>query len=104
MLLVYLNYPRNRVSVHGIDGCSYIQRNNKKNQRVVRINFDNQIEEVDRFRNVYEFKSSQDLNDMWVEIHFPNSAGEEEVLERILESISTKYSHFGNLHRTQHCP
>lgn len=103
MLNVYINYPNSRVSIHRDRGCSHIQRNRKMVQRFVKINHENQMEEVERFRKIHTFRSHRDSNDMWVEINLRNLQDEELILRQILINLSIRYRCFENPQIEQCC-
>ncbi len=102
MLVVYINYPNKRITIHGDYGCKEIQKRNK-NKRRIRVTQDSKEERLSGFRDSYRFGSKKEVNDMWVEIDFQNQMTEMQVLGDICNCLSTRYRGFKDAIKKPHC-
>jgi hypothetical protein len=104
MLMVYLNYPMSRVSVHHDPNCSTIRVMNKPNQRICRINARSISAELENFKQKrYRFQATAELNDMWLEIDFTDEEFEMDVLRRIHRLLGQHYKPFRDCRIEVHC-
>ena len=104
MLMVYMNYPAPRITVHHDLTCGAIQKMAKTGQRRVRIAPETITVEFARFsRKEYTFAANQDENDMWLEIDFDDAEFERAVLKYIHCLIGANYTPLARVEIATHC-
>lgn len=104
MIRVYLNYPNHHVYIHAESSCSKIQQQRKVDQRVVQLNDESLSRELKRFKDEeYQFGSSKEINDMWLEIDMGNLSFEKAIVEYIVALLAQHYSRFKNTAIKEHC-
>ena len=73
------------------------QKHIKSNQRVIKINIKSLSDELREFSEYkHRFASTQELNDMWLEINFSDLDFEIAVAEYILSLLRKKYGRFSD--------
>ena len=104
MLKAYVNYPNPNITVHRELSCGSIQKNEKRDQRYIRVNISTISKELRSFANKdYNFDANRDSNDMWLEIDFGDPDFESSVLEHIRSLIGKHYTPFANITIDYHC-
>ena len=79
-------------------------KQNKANQRIIRINVNNASTELNNFINkIYTFGSTPNDNDMWLEIDFGDLLFEMSLLEYIRKIIAKHYTPFNSINIQLHC-
>ena len=104
LLLVYVNYPNPKFSVHRNPSCGEVQKMEKAEQRLVRIDTATVSVELQRFQDkAYIFAAKKEANDMWLEIDFVDSNFEEAVLRYIQQLVGNHYPPLGIVDIHNHC-
>jgi hypothetical protein len=95
MIAVYINYPNKYCSIHQDSSVEEKQIVGKSGQRVLKINISNLSDYLQRFRDHhYKFQSSQEFNDLWLEINLRNLDFEIAVVRYILFLLGQYYKPF----------
>ena len=69
-MYVYINYPVPHFTIHSNLQCSEIQKHNKANQRMIRVDNQNLGQVLGQFiDNQHVFSSNASENDMWLEVN-----------------------------------
>jgi len=104
MVKAYINYPNPKISIHNNLSCSQIMKQNKANQRIIKIDVNSISNELKNFINrTYTFGSTPDDNDMWLEIDFEDILFEMNLLEYIRKIIAKHYMPFNGINIQVHC-
>jgi hypothetical protein len=104
MIKAYINYPNTHITAHYDPSCGNIQAQRKSEQRYIRIHISTISRELQNFqKNKYPLGSSQEVNDMWLEIDFQDYLFEMNVLEFICRLLGNHYKPFVGLKPTTHC-
>ncbi len=104
MIIVYINYPDPHIAIHGILKCGNIQSHKKLNQRYLHINPETISTELQNFINkYYDFGSTPENNDMWLEINFQDVEFELSVINYIHRTLGKRYKRFLKIKPDLHC-
>lgn len=104
MTTAYVNYPNSRISVHGNASCSRIRQARKAGQRVVHVTVETLTQELRTFHtNDYSFGSTQEVNDMWIELDLGDAEYEAATLRFIKKALSVCYKPFEDAEISVHC-
>ena len=104
MIKVYINYPVKKISIHEDPSCQAIQKQHKKDQRVIVIDSTNSAKELRKFETLnYRFAAEPKFNDMWLTIEMNSSKEELELVERIRAALGMHYLPFKQVKAKTHC-
>lgn len=104
MLSVYMNSPKQRISVHQDPGCKWIPAQHKSNQRVINIDSSNVESEVQKLRNKeLKFRAKSGLNDVWFYVNLDNASLEENLVITIQKILCQFYKRIANAEIKYHC-
>jgi hypothetical protein len=104
MIYMYLNYPNSRVSIHQDTDSEHIRAQMKPDQRVSRINKANISQELQSFvGGHYQFASTAEVNDMWVEIDFQDRDFELAVAAYVHRLLGKRHKPFARASISIHC-
>jgi hypothetical protein len=101
---VYINYPNPHITIHKNTSCRQIQKQQKDEQRHIKIRITNLDDVLTKFINEdYEFRSEKLYNDLWLDISLDNYELEIGVLRTIQAIIGQRYKPLSNAPITIHC-
>ena len=93
MLQTYINYPNQKVSVHGDRSCQQIGKMAKAGQQRFRIDSKSISMELQHFGGKqYMFAPNAADNDMWIEVDFSDAEFERAVVAYVHRLIGRRYS------------
>jgi hypothetical protein len=103
VLLAYLNYPNERVSLHATR-CGHIQQARKPDQRRIHLNLNSLGTELQRFvEEEHSFAAQAANNDMWLDIDFGDAEFQEAVARFIHRLRAKRYKRFRDCKVEWHC-
>ena len=101
---MYVNYPNPKFSIHHDPLCSAVCKQQKTDQRHIRIDIDSVSTELGHFANKkHTFNSDAGSNDMWIDIEFDNVEFEKSVLKYVRRLVGKHYAPLGKAKITTHC-
>lgn len=92
-MIVYLNYPRAKISIHRSEDCPHIQKQGKIDQRYFKLDLDNCVETLQVIERT-PFTSTAESNDLWLEISFGNPDQEFSIVIIVQAILGKRYSPF----------
>ena len=106
MLMVYINYPNSRITIHNDDGCPTIQKQHKEGQRVLKLDVATLSGQLERFAtNAYRFAANHNENDMWLNVEFDDPVFELAVINYVRKLLGRHYGPFERIEINEHnCP
>ena len=93
MIIVNVNYPVPHFTVHDNPHCTRMKKDYTTDPRLVRINKDNLISEIEKYINhKYMFKAEAGWNHQWIEIDLGDKRIEKVIAWYILELLGKFYT------------
>ena len=105
-MMVYINYPNPKITIHRDGNCSVVRQHHKENQHVIAVKSQTIEKVLSEFigNKVYKFSANKALNDLWLDISLSTSKHEESFVYVIQTLLSLHYTPFEQTGIYEHCP